>query len=129
MSTESTNEVGAKLNLKLRTIFVLVLVASIFSKISRASIKTVNDLFNKTVAIDAAEISNDLMMKMVMELEDPDTEEPAEEAEVEEEATDRPDNSWSWRDLKTTVARSFNHYRKDYGRGLCLVGYRHPVQI
>ena len=87
MSTESTNEVGAKLNLKLRTIFVLVLVASIFSKISRASIKTVNDLFNKTVAIDAAEISNDLMMKMVMELEEPDTEEPAEEAEVEEEAT------------------------------------------
>ena len=123
MSTESTNEVGAKLNLKLRTIFVLVLVASIFSKIFRASIKTVNDLFNKTVAIDAAEISSDLMTKMIMELEKPQTEEPVDETRVvaEEETTDRPDNIWSWRDLKTTVARSFNHYRQDYGRGLCLV--------
>jgi len=86
---------------------------------SRASIKTVNDLFNKTVAIDAAEMSNDLMMKMIMEKTDKD--EPVEEAEVEEETTDRPDNIWSWSDLKTTVARSFNHYREDYGRGLCLV--------
>ena len=82
---------------------------------SRASIKTVNDLFNKTVAIDAAEMSNDLMMKMIMEKTD------KEEAEVDEETTDRPDNIWSWSDLKTTVARSFNHYREDYGRGLCLV--------
>ena len=67
------------------------------------------------MAIDAAEMSNDLMMKMIMEKTD------KEEAEVDEETTDRPDNIWSWSDLKTTVARSFNHYREDYGRGLCLV--------
>ena len=78
---------------------------------SRASIKTVNDLFNKTVAIDAAEISNDLMMKMIMELEKP-TDGDGEDTE------ERPENIWSWRDLKTTVARSLNHYREDYGKGL-----------
>ena len=80
------------------------------------------------MAIDAAEISSDLMTKMIMELEKPDREEPVEEAEAEadEETTDRPDNIWSWRDLKTTVARSFNHYREDYGKGLCLVRLRRP---
>ena len=31
---------------------------------------------------------------------------------------ERPENIWSWRDLKTTVARSLNHYREDYGKGL-----------
>ena len=56
-------------------------------------------------------------MKMIMELEKPDEEEEEAE-EVVEETNTRPDNIWSWRDLKTTVARSLNHYREDYGRGL-----------
>ena len=67
------------------------------------------------MAIDAAEMSNDLMMKMIMEKTD--TEETAEEAEVVEET-----NISCWSGLKTTVARSLDHYyREDYGRGLCLV--------
>ena len=63
------------------------------------------------------------MMKMIMELEKPAEggEEEGEGEEVVEEPNARPDNVWSWRDLKTTVARSLAHYREDYGRGLCLV--------
>ena len=60
------------------------------------------------------------MMKMIMELEKPNTDEAGDEKE-EEETTARPENIWSWRDLKTTVARSLNHYREDYGRGLYLI--------
>ena len=63
------------------------------------------------------------MMKMIMELEKPAEggEGEGEEVVEVEETNARPDNVWSWRDLKTTVARSFAHYREDYGRGLCLV--------
>ena len=84
----------------------------------RASIKTVNDLFNKTVAIDAADISPDLMMKMIMELDEPGTESPNTEEEQSHEVTQEKSSSiFSWSNLKTTLVKSITEYREDFGKG------------
>lgn len=45
----------------------IVIIQNNKDGIIAASVKTVNDLFNKTVSIDAAEIEHDIMIKMIME--------------------------------------------------------------
>merc|ERR1719452_153988 len=75
-----------------------------------ASIKTINDLFNKTVAIDAADIDPQVMMNMLFEKIPKDE----ENVETPSENVDdvRPPNIWSLDNLLTTVSRSYNHYRE-----------------
>lgn len=79
-----------------------------------ASIKTINDLFNKTVAIDAADIDHQVMMNMVLEKIKKDEADNAEEGNVEGNNVEsaRPPNIWGLDNLLTTVSRSYNHYRE-----------------
>jgi len=77
-----------------------------------ASIKTINDLFNKAVAIDAADIDQQVMVNML--LEKTKKENCIEGAEEEKETAEnpRPSNIFSLDNLMTTVSRSYNHYRE-----------------
>jgi len=72
-----------------------------------ASIKTINDLFNKTVAIDAADIDQQVMVNMIIE--------KTKTEDTEEEAEERPPNVFSLNNLITTVSRSYNHFRETVG--------------
>lgn len=92
-------------------------------KYLRASVKTVNDLFNKTVSIDAADIDYEVMIKMIMEKTAAHAEAYGKEGEkeVEEESDSRPAHIWGWKELKTTVSRAINNYREDFGEGLSKV--------
>lgn len=80
-----------------------------------ASSASVIDLFNKTVAIDAADLEQDVMLKMLLEKVDSEAgeagDEDAEVWSVEEEQKPRPGSVWSWQDLKVTICRSLDHYR------------------
>merc|ERR1712025_667090 len=66
-----------------------------------ASSKTVVDVFNKTVAIDAADIHHDIMVKMILER--------VQDDEEEDLVVDEPcESSWSWQDLKDSISRSLS---------------------
>eukprot|EP00090_Calanus_glacialis_P045696 TRINITY_DN8653_c0_g1_i4.p2 TRINITY_DN8653_c0_g1~~TRINITY_DN8653_c0_g1_i4.p2 ORF type:complete len:498 (+),score=146.51 TRINITY_DN8653_c0_g1_i4:120-1613(+) len=86
-----------------------------------ASIKTINDLFNKAVAIDAADIDQQVMVNMLLEKNKKDEAENSNEDIVDpqdktrdEETVEnpRPSNIWSLGNFLTTVSRSYNHYRE-----------------
>eukprot|EP00092_Neocalanus_flemingeri_P012112 GFUD01013060.1.p1 GENE.GFUD01013060.1~~GFUD01013060.1.p1 ORF type:complete len:497 (+),score=144.47 GFUD01013060.1:175-1665(+) len=83
-----------------------------------ASINNFNDLFNKTVAIDAADIDQQVMLNMLLEKiqkdEGDNAEKGNEEENQEEENAEnpRPSNIWGLDKLMTTVSRSYNHYRE-----------------
>ena len=55
------------------------------------------------------------MLKMLLEKVDSEAgeagDEDAEVWSVGEQQKPRPDNIWSWQDIKTTISRSFDHYR------------------
>jgi len=87
----------------------IVIVRNDKDGVISASIKTINDLFNKTVAIDAADIDLQVMMEMCLEKIKNDEEDLEEQQEVE---NPRPSNIWSLSNLMTTVSRSYNHYRE-----------------
>jgi len=83
-----------------------------------ASIRTINDLFNKVVAIDAADIDQGVMINMCLEktkgndaeyVNEEDTENVGEKEGTENE---RPPNIWTLQNFITTVSRSYNHYRE-----------------
>ena len=85
-----------------------------------ASSSTVIDLFNKTVSIDAADIDQDVMIKMILEKvevegreEDDSLNYDVNDVDAEEKSDQVAENSWrnSFRDLKNTISRSWDHYR------------------
>ena len=58
-------------------------------------------MFNKTVAIDAADIHHDIMVKMILER--------VQDDEEEDLVVDEPsESSWSWQDLKDSISRSLS---------------------
>ena len=68
----------------------------------RASSKTVVDVFNKTVAIDAADIEHDIMVKMIFERGQNDEEDNTIGDDEPSEST------WSWQDLKDSISKSLS---------------------
>ena len=77
-----------------------------------ASIKTINDLFNKAVAIDAADIDQQVMVNMLLEKTKKENYIEGAEEEKETAENPRPSNIFSLDNLMTTVSRSYNHYRE-----------------
>ena len=72
-----------------------------------ASTKTVIDLFNKAVAIDAADIEQDIMIKMIFEKVTNGDDSP----DVEETKENESSSKWSWQEIKSTVSDSIDKYR------------------
>ena len=77
-------------------------------------------MFNKTVSIDAADIDQDVMIKMILEKvevegreEDDSLNYDVNDVDAEEKSDQVAENSWrnSFRDLKNTISRSWDHYR------------------
>ena len=80
-------------------------------------------MFNKTVSIDAADIDQDVMIKMILEKVEVEGREEddsltydvndVDAVAAEEKSDQAAEKSWrnSFRDLKNTISRSWDHYR------------------
>ena len=85
----------------------IVIVQNDKDGIISASSKTVIDLFNKTVAIDAADLNQDVMVKMIMEKV------PGDDADEDEDHPEQSESISSWQDFKTIVSNSLDKVREN----------------
>ena len=113
---------------KRRVFREIIIIQNDKDGIISASSKSVIDLFNKTVAIDAADLKQDVMVKMLMEKVAKDAGEAGDDddevwtneelqntrADQDEDVKDKSTGSggaWSWSEFKSNIAKSFDNYR------------------